>query len=42
MVSGNPGPIKAQIGTQRNSNLCLILLALETRQAEDSIETLHN
>ena len=22
MISGNPGPITAQMGTQRNSNLC--------------------
>ena len=42
MVSGNPGPITAQMGTQRNSNLWLYFIGLETRQADDSIETLRN
>ena len=31
MVSGNPGPITAQMGTQRNNNLCPYFIGLRNR-----------
>ena len=31
MVSGNPGPITAQQGTQRNNNLCLYFIGLRNQ-----------
>ena len=31
MVSGNPGPITAQMGTQRNSNLCPYFIGLRNQ-----------
>ena len=41
-VKGNPGRILAYMETQRNSNLCPNLQALETRQVSDSIEVSSN
>ena len=31
MVSGNPGPIPAQMGTQRNNNLSLNFIGLRNQ-----------
>ena len=42
MENGNLGPIITHMDTQRNSNLCLHLQALETRLVADSIEALSN
>ena len=39
---GNPRPILAHMVTPRNSDLCIHLQALETRQGNDSIKAFCN